>query len=419
LGLTALAALAALLSLRHNRALVLSRHQIANERDLAAVLALAVTAAEVVATAAETIPFIAPARSVSIGLLEGRDLHVQHSSDLEPSLTQRWAVIPLDSSTPFGEAMQTGRSIVFRNAGEIEAQYPNVHLDSRHGARALVCNPLAVGQQVIGVIAFGYAEVQPFDRAQLRWLDQITAMVSGALERARLYDTQEQVALALQRDLLPDALPSSSSYTLSAAYRPGVALALVGGDWYDAFELADGRLAITIGDVAGKGVRAAATMGKIRHVLRACAGAYREPALVLGHANRLICEGSRDVFATACYMTVDVSGDCRFALAGHPPPLRVDRSGAELMHARAGAPLGVDAESLYTEGAFRIGNGANVVLYTDGLVERRDEDIDRSLARLVEVANSIKEYIDAETLATALGVNAQDDVVVLVVRSES
>jgi serine phosphatase RsbU (regulator of sigma subunit)/CHASE1-domain containing sensor protein len=418
LGLTALAALAALLSLRHHRALVLSRRQIANERDLAAVLALAVTASEVVATAADTIPSIAPAKAVSIGLLEGRDLHIQHSSSLDPALTQRWTVIPLASSTPFGDAVQTGRSIVFRDAGEIEAQYPNVHLDSLRAARALVCSPLAVGQQVIGAIAFGYSEVQAFDAAQLRWLDQITAMVSGALERARLYDTQEQVALTLQRDLLPDALPSSPYYTLSAAYRPGVALALVGGDWYDAFELGDGRLAITIGDVAGKGVRAAASMGKIRHVLRACAGAYREPALVLGHANRLIYEGSPDIFATACYMTLDASGDCRFALAGHPPPLRVGARGAEFVHAKAGAPLGVDVASLYTEGEFHVGVSEYVVLYTDGLVERRDEDIDRSLARLVEVANSIKDNLDAETLATALGDNAQDDVVVLVARSD-
>jgi hypothetical protein len=417
LGIAALASLAALLSLRHHRALVLSRRQIANERDLATALALAVTAAEVVATAADTIPSIAPAKAVSIGLLDGRDLHIQHSSNLDPSLTQRWTVVPVDSTTPFGDAVLTGRSIVFQDTRKIEMQYPNVQLDSL-AARALVCNPLAVGQQVIGAIAFGYSEIQAFDAAQLRWLDQITAMVSGALERARLYDTQEQVALALQRDLLPAALPSSSSYTLSAAYRPGVALALVGGDWYDAFELGDGRLAITIGDVAGKGVRAAASMGKIRHVLRACAGAYREPALVLGHANRLICEGSRDVFATACYMTLDPSGDCRFALAGHPPPLRVDNRGAELMHAKAGAPLGVNAKSLYTEGEFQIGDRANVVLYTDGLVERRDEDIDRSLARLVEVATRMREYIDAETLATALGLNAQDDIVVLVVHSD-
>jgi len=155
-----------------------------------------------------------------------------------------------------------------------------------------------------------------------------------------------------------------------------------------AFELADGRLAITIGDVAGKGVRAAASMGKIRHVLRARAGAYREPALVLGHANQLICEGSRDVFATACYMTLDASGHCRFALAGHPPPLRVGAAGAALMPLKAGAPLGGDAAALYTESEFDIGTGDSVVFYTDGLVERRDEDIDRSLRRLIEAAES-------------------------------
>jgi hypothetical protein len=418
LGLTALAGLAALLSLRHHRVLVLSRQQIANERDLAAVLALAVTASEVVTTAAETIPSIAPAMAVSIGLLEESNLHIQHSPNVDPVLTQRWAVIPANSSTPFGDAVRTGRSLVFRDAAQIEAEYPDVHLDSVRAAKALVCNPLAVGQQVVGAIAFGYSEVQIFDDAQLHWLGQITAMVAGALERARLYDAQEQVALALQRDLLPAALPTSSTYELSAAYRPGVALSLIGGDWYDAFELGDGRLAITIGDVAGKGVRAAASMGKIRHVLRACAGAYREPALVLGHANRLICEGSRDVFATACYMTVDAAGYCRFALAGHPPPLHVGTTGAALVSAKAGPPLGVEATSLYTECEFQIGSRSSVVLYTDVLMERRDEDIDRSLARLVEVASRLGAGIDAESLVQTIGEDAQDDVVVLVVRSD-
>jgi serine phosphatase RsbU (regulator of sigma subunit) len=212
-------------------------------------------------------------------------------------------------------------------------------------------------------------------------------------------------------------LPSSTPYDLSAAYRPGVALSLVGGDWYDAFELADGRLAITIGDVAGKGVRAAASMGKIRHVLRACAGAYREPALVLGHANRLICEGNRDVFATACYMTLDASGGCRFALAGHPPPLHVGADGAALVHTKAGPPLGVDAASLYSECEFRIASRDSIAMYTDGLVERRDEDIDTSLARLVAAATRLGDALDAESLVGSIGDNAQDDIVVLVVRS--
>jgi serine phosphatase RsbU (regulator of sigma subunit) len=159
-------------------------------------------------------------------------------------------------------------------------------------------------------------------------------------------------------------------------------------------------------------------MGKIRHVIRACAGAYREPALVLGHANKLICEGSRDVFATACYMTLDASGDCRFALAGHPPPLRVGGC-TDLMHHKAGAPLGVQDTSLYTEGVFHLDNGESVVLYTDGLIERRDEHIDDSLERLVNVADRVKHNLDAESLATALRDGAQDDVVVLVATRQS
>ena len=414
LATAALAALLARLSLRNHRALLLGRQQIARERDLAAVLALAVTSAEVTVTAAETIASIAPAAAVSIGLIEGPELHIQHSPNLGPSVTERWRSIPLRSHTPFTDAVRSGQPVVFGSIDEIRAAYPDVELDSLRAARALVCQPLAVGHRVIGAIAFGYDDVQQFDDARLRWLDQISAMVAGALERARLYDAQAQVALTLQRDLLPAALPELSTFRLSAAYRPGGAFEVVGGDWYDAFELGDGRLAITIGDVAGKGVRAAASMGKIRHVLRACAGAYREPGLVVGHANRLICVGSREVFATACYLTIDPNGECRFALAGHPPPLRVGPNGAQLVHAKAGAPLGVAAVSHYTEGVFQLGDDERVVLYTDGLVERRDEDIDRSLGRLVEVAGGLH-AVDAESLVAAMGDNPLDDVVVLVV----
>ena len=314
MALSALAALFALLSLRNHQTLLLARQQVASERDLAAVLAVAVTRAEAMATAAETIPLIAPAAAVSIGLVEGQELHIQHSSHLDPSVVERWRSIPLRTPTPFTDAVRSGKPVVVNSISELHARYPDVELDALRAAWALVCQPLAVGHQVIGAIAFGYDEVQAFDETRLRWLDQIAAMVVGALERARLYDTQAQVALTLQRDLLPAALPNLSTFNLSAAYHPGVGVEVVGGDWYDAFELGDGRLAITIGDVAGKGVRAAASMGKMRHVLRACAGAYREPGLVVGHANELICVGSREVFATACYMTIDARGECRFAL---------------------------------------------------------------------------------------------------------
>jgi serine phosphatase RsbU (regulator of sigma subunit) len=136
---------------------------------------------------------------------------------------------------------------------------------------------------------------------------------------------------------------------------------------------------------------------------------------VVKHANRLICEGSREVFATACYLTIDPSGECRFALAGHPPPLVTGPRGSRLVEAVAGAPLGVSATSNYHEAAFRLADDERIVLFTDGLFERRDEMIDHSLARLVEVAHGIAD-IDAESLATAMVQSPIDDLVVLVVR---
>jgi serine phosphatase RsbU (regulator of sigma subunit) len=321
----------------------------------------------------------------------------------------------LDRITPITDCVRSGETMVFSTRGAVISRYPDVTFDPAYGATALACVPLLIRQEAIGALAFGYATAQPFDDEQVLWLNQLAAMVSGALERARLHDEQARVALTLQNDLLPDALPSTSEFTLSATYRPGDS-AVVGGDWYDAFELADGRLAITIGDVAGRGVRSAASMGKIRHVLRACAGAYHEPAQVMTNADRLIWQGSRDVFATACYLTLDPAGRCEVAVAGHLPPLHIHGHEAELVEVLTGPPLGATATSLYRQVSFDLEPGAGIVLYTDGLVERRNENIDDSLERLRSTVSIAGPSLDANSLADAMGENARDDVAILLVR---
>lgn len=415
LALAALLALAAVLTVRHERGLIAARRQTANERDLAAALALAVSRAQILETTAAMVPRVAMAAGVSVGLIDRGQLRVQHSPNLNPRVAERWRSMDVASSSPIADCVRMRKPLVFSRRDEAVRRYPNVHFDPDHGASALACVPLMVGQEAVGALAFGYARAQPFDEDQVRWLTQLATMVAGALERARLNDAQAQVALTLQNDLLPDALPSPVSYTLSATYRPGDS-AVVGGDWYDAFELADGRLALTIGDVAGRGVRSAATMGKIRHVLRACAGAYREPAQVMTNADRLIWQGSSDVFATACYLTLDPTGHCEVAVAGHLPPLYVHGDASELIDVLAGPPLGATATSLYRQVSFDLEPEACLVLYTDGLVERRGEHIDVSLDRLRETVRGMGRSMDADSLADAMGENARDDVAILLVR---
>lgn len=415
LALAALVALAALLTVRHERGLIAARRQTANERDLAAALALAVSRAQILDTTALMVPGVALAQGVSIGLIDRGQLRVQHSPNLDARVAERWRSINVATSSPITDCVRTREPLVFSRRDDAVRRYPHVHFDPDHGASALACVPLVIGKEAIGALAFGYARAQPFDEHQVRWLNQLATMVAGALERARLNDAQAQVALTLQNDLLPEALPSPAGYTLSATYRPGDS-AVVGGDWYDAFELADGRLALTIGDVAGRGVRSAASMGKIRHVLRACAGTYREPAQVMTNADRLIWQGSREVFATACYLTLDPTGHCEVAVAGHLPPLHVHGGHADLIDVLAGPPLGATATSLYRQVSFDLEPGACLVLYTDGLVERRGEHIDVSLDRLRETVRVVGPSIDADSLADAMGENARDDVAILLVR---
>jgi sigma-B regulation protein RsbU (phosphoserine phosphatase) len=415
LTLAALMAVAAALTLQHERGLIAARRQTGLERDLAAALALAISRAQVINTTALMVPSVATAQGVSVGLLEHGQLRVQHSPSVNPRIADRWASLNVDTRSPITDCVRTAEPLMFGKRDDVVRHYPDVEFDSSHGATALACVPLIIRGEPIGALAFGYAREQSFDEEQVRWLNQLAAMVSGALERARLHDAQAQLALTLQNDLLPEALPDTAEFTLSATYRPGDS-AVVGGDWYDAFELGDGRLAITIGDVAGRGVHSAASMGKIRHVLRACAGAYREPAQVMTNADRLIWQGSRDVFATACYLTLDPTGRCEMAVAGHLPPLHVHGQHIELVDVLTGPPLGATATSLYRQVSFDLEPGACIVLYTDGLVERRDEPIDVSLDRMRDTVRAAGPSIDANSLADAMGENARDDVAILLVR---
>ncbi len=415
LGVAALVALAAVLAFRQERRLLLWRLQTALERDLAAELARAAGRSDVASTAAETIRVVASAKSVSLGLVEGSVLRLQHSTSVPGRVVDRWSELPLDRAIPITDAARTGRAVVLRDLDDLGARYPDLGLDPADGARAVACVPLCVGTESIGSLAFVFAESQPFDDVQLRWLAQIADMVAGALERARLYDHQTQTVLTLQRDLLPNDLPAHEGFALSAIYRPGDS-AQVGGDWYDAFELPDGRLAIAIGDVAGRGVRAAATMGKLRHLIRACAGAYLEPSVVMAHANELICRGSAAVFATALYAVIEPDGTCTLSSAGHLPPLLTCDGEAWLTQVKPGPPLGVTVAATYHDSSISLRAGDALVLYTDGLVERRDEPLDESLELFAQVAATAPAECDAETLVDTVGSDDRDDVAVLLVR---
>ncbi|MEV5607263.1 SpoIIE family protein phosphatase [Streptomyces sp. NPDC052225] len=243
-----------------------------------------------------------------------------------------------------------------------------------------------------------------------------------AVERLRTSEReQRETAVTLQRSLLPQELEEPDDLRIAATYQPGGTEAAVGGDWYDVITLGGGRTALVIGDVMGRGVRAAAVMGQLRTAVRAYARLDLPPHEVLQLLDGLATEIDPHQIATCVYAVHDPNeGRLVYASAGHLPILVRDENGTiHRAEEPTGPPLGTGGW-LHTSGSVPLGPGSTAVMYTDGLVERRDEDIDEgvaSLERALAGATGTPQVV-CDRLIRALGVTADhdDDVAVLVLQ---
>jgi serine phosphatase RsbU (regulator of sigma subunit) len=241
-----------------------------------------------------------------------------------------------------------------------------------------------------------------------------------ALERSRLYETQRDVAHVLQQSMLGGPPPADRRYDVATHYEPSSEHMEVGGDWHDAFALPQGRVALVIGDVVGRGLVAASAMGQLRSAVRALAAAGLGPAGVLTFLDGFVAQVPAAQFATLVYAEIDVdAGTMCFASAGHLPPLVREPGAAPrlLMEGRS-PPLGSATPGVARrEAVVPLARGALLVLYTDGLVERRGELIDDGLDRLVAtVAQAERDEPAAlvDRLASSLlGPGGDDDVCLL------
>ncbi|MER7762720.1 ATP-binding SpoIIE family protein phosphatase [Streptomyces sp. NPDC097619] len=246
-----------------------------------------------------------------------------------------------------------------------------------------------------------------------------------ALDRLRSAERrQREAAVTLQRSLLPQELEQPDDLRIAATYQPGGTEAAVGGDWYDVITLGAGRTALVIGDVMGRGVRAAAVMGQLRTAVRAYARLDLPPHEVLQLLDGLAAEIDASQIATCVYAVHDPNeGRLVYASAGHLPVLVRDEDGT--VHRADGAtgpPLGTGGW-LHTSGTIPLAPGSTAVLYTDGLVERRGEDIDEGVAALERALSGATgtPQVICDRLMRALGVGADhdDDVAVLVLQHPS
>jgi anti-sigma regulatory factor (Ser/Thr protein kinase) len=243
-----------------------------------------------------------------------------------------------------------------------------------------------------------------------------------AAERLRASERrQRETAVTLQRSLLPQELEQPDDLRIAATYQPGGTEAAVGGDWYDVITLGGGRTALVIGDVMGRGVRAAAVMGQLRTAVRAYARLDLPPHEVLQLLDGLATEIDANQIATCVYAVHDPNeGRLVYASAGHLPILVRDESGAvQRADEPTGPPLGTGGW-IHASGSVPLGPGSTAVLYTDGLVERRDEDLDEgiaSLERALAGATGTPQVV-CDRLVRSAGVTADhdDDVAVLVLQ---
>jgi integral membrane sensor domain MASE1/anti-sigma regulatory factor (Ser/Thr protein kinase) len=245
-------------------------------------------------------------------------------------------------------------------------------------------------------------------------------IAAAVTERERTVERQHRVTETLQRSLLPERLPAVPDIAVAARYIPASADVELGGDWYDIISLRDGRIAFAVGDVAGHGVAAAAAMGQIRMALRAYALIDLTPSEALGRLNRMLDELQPGAMATVWYGHYDpVARTLVFSNAGHLPPLLIEKDGTFYLQEVHGPPIGAIADVAYRQGSCRLAIDATLILYTDGLVERRRVPIDTGLLMLrdsVRTAPSDLEPLCDHFLRALLDAPPEDDVALLAIR---
>jgi serine phosphatase RsbU (regulator of sigma subunit)/anti-sigma regulatory factor (Ser/Thr protein kinase) len=206
------------------------------------------------------------------------------------------------------------------------------------------------------------------ERADRETLDELALRVSLSVDNARLYERERRLAQILQTALLPTKLPQTPGRAYHAAYVPASNEADVGGDWYDAFPLADGSIALSIGDVAGHGLDAAVIMGEVRQTFRVAAMHMRDPSAVLDLANQLLLARHEPIMVTAIFGIYD-GKTFTYGSAGHPPPILATESGDVDRLPTEGLPLGIEPNRTRRAWTITIPPSSLLVLYTDGLIE--------------------------------------------------
>jgi serine phosphatase RsbU (regulator of sigma subunit)/anti-sigma regulatory factor (Ser/Thr protein kinase) len=331
--------------------------------------------------------------------------------------------------TPYTRCMDSGRPVCevmgHESAESMAAAWIRRPVAELLSGVSMLLLPLIARDVMLGFfVCVRRVGFRRFDAYDIEIGMEFAARAAIFMDNAQRYSRERATALTLQRSMLPTELSAPSSVEVNHRYLPGSKLIEVGGDWYESIALPGGRVALVVGDVAGHGVRAAVTMGRLRTAIHTLAMLELPPAETLQQLNELMQElGVREPhFATCVYAIFDaVAGTCEVASAGHLPPLLVRPDGTnEFLDVLPAPPLGVGT-GLIQSRELEISDGSLLVLYTDGLVEKRTRDIDEGLRRLQDIfgPGSPEQPLEDLCKATLAGVYAdehRDDIALLVAR---
>ncbi len=331
--------------------------------------------------------------------------------------------VPLDAPSLLAAAVRRGAPASAGTPAELAAYAEGVAVGPVPGVHGGLAVPARLDGETVGGLAFGFTDGAAVDDDVRALAGTLAELMVQALRRARLYEAESAAAHQLQQAFVPAVPDRLSSVLIGGCYRPADQQHDIGGDWYDAFALPGGRVGFVVGDVVGHDLPAAAAMGRLHTALRVLAAGASGPGQVLEALDLAADDIPGSALATIGYGEFDpVGGVLRYACAGHPPPLLIQDGRAEFLLEGRSRPLAT-GEGARFEATVRVEPGAMLLWYSDGLVERRDSDLDVGFDRLAAVAGALEgadpqDWCDVVLDRLTGGRSLDDDVVLLCLRLE-